>query len=206
MSLDNITALEIDSFFDYYSQRAASPATISAGAKVEEPAIPTVAHPSSVDDAIRVAKLLPKYKSLKKLLPEAALRQKMMLDNIPEAEIDAYIAYKEPVTPAASTPAASTTPVEWKLSKYKSMRAVLPEEALRQKMRLDDIPETDINAFFNTKISPPKLGGAAPAASAAKKEFGKYDALKDKMATIVKAMMIRDGFSNADIDKVLVKQ
>jgi hypothetical protein len=118
---------------------------------------------------------------MKKMLPEGAVRHKMMQEGIPDAEIEAFFngtlgAAAAPAAPAApgqhflsfvcfnkATSSLWCAAMDPKFEKYAKMKKMLPEGAVRQKMMQEGISDAEIEAFFNGTLG----AAAAPAAPAA---------------------------------------
>ena len=118
------------------------------------------------------------YDKMRKMLPEGAVRQKMDVDGFLPMEIDAYfsssgdvmsssssavpqplnqrdIAVEKQSRPPVSSrsgeresPAQAALSGDSRLKTYDTMRKMLPEGAVRQKMKMDGIPDADIDAYF----------------------------------------------------------
>jgi hypothetical protein len=106
---------------------------------------------------------LGKYRKLKQLMPEAAVRQRMSLDGFSEDHIIEFLATSTiggggnaspsiptpPPAPTLSKPQISEDPM---LFKYRKLKDSLPAEAVRQKMNLDGISANDIDRFLAGEI------------------------------------------------------
>ncbi|KAJ1442627.1 hypothetical protein B484DRAFT_389988 [Ochromonadaceae sp. CCMP2298] len=160
-----------------------------------------------------------------KMLPEGAVRQKMMGDGFSESEINNFITNGPPLispppdtsapAPAAAAPAAAA-PLDPRLEKYAKMKKLLPEGAVRQKMQMDGFSPEEIEAVFGgggggsgsagggggvgvgVGASPPPL---TPAEAI---RFAKYDKMAKMLPEgAVRQKMVGDGVDAADIDRFL---
>jgi hypothetical protein len=93
-----------------------------------------------------------KYEKMKKMLPEGAVRQKMSLEGISEAEIDDFFngTLNPPLSSASAPPSAAPDP---RFEKYEKMRKMLPEGAVRQKMTAEGFSNDEIDRFFSAALS-----------------------------------------------------
>jgi hypothetical protein len=107
-----------------------------------------------------------KYEKMKKMLPEGAVRQKMQMDGgfTPE-EIDAFMSGNPlpPTSTASATPAAAVGPDLSRFEKYEKMRKMLPEGAVRQKMKMDNFTDVEIDAMYAGTLA--SLGSSASGAA-----------------------------------------
>lgn len=183
MQVDGFTAEEIDAFL--------------AGAPIATAPAP-VAPAAPADD--RYAK----FEKMKRMLPEGAVRQKMMVEGFSEAEIDAFMAGAPIAAAAAAAPPAPpvAAPVDERFAKYDKMRKMLPEGAVRQKMMVEGIPEADIDAFFNGTLNTAAAAPPAPPAPAVVDErFAKFDKMRKMLPEgAVRQKMSLEGFTQAEID------
>ncbi|RYH10495.1 hypothetical protein EON65_39375, partial [archaeon] len=90
-----------------------------------------------------------KYDKMRKMLPEGAVRQKMMVDGFSETEIEAY--FNEEIGGSTrgegapiSPPLSSAPSMDERFARYERMRKMLPEGAVRQKMMVDGFSESEI--------------------------------------------------------------
>ena len=96
----------------------------------------------------------PKLQKFKKMLsmgiPKAAIRQKMIMDSIPEAEIDDFFGDKPKIhIRSGNKGAAAREQTNPALKKFKKMLSMgIPEPAVKQKMVMAQISDADIAAFF----------------------------------------------------------
>lgn len=171
-----------------------------------------------------------KYDSLRKILSESALRQKMRKDSITVEDIDKYFAISKAndeilsspprISPVPHSPAVTPPAIRVDLKKYKQLRSILPDNALRQKMVMDNIPEEEINLFLsevpsshllNTKQSTvipfPKLrmckGKSKRSTVTGMSQYPKYDVIKSEMVKLVSNMMRLDNLTEDDIIRTL---
>lgn len=104
-----------------------------------------------------------KYRKMAKLLPEAAVRQRMNLEGVSETDIDAFFAQRLNSTGrlSASTPDIVES-TEDKFEKYRKMRKnKLPEGAIRQCMSRDGYKEDEIESFLSKQEDVPVPASAA---------------------------------------------
>ena len=106
-----------------------------------------------------------KYKMMKKVLPEPAVRQKMSLDGFSEAEIEQFLSVAIAST-ASAPPAASLLPppppptepaAPDKFDKYRTMKKMFPLPILRHKMTSDGITADEIEGFLANIDGPPAM-------------------------------------------------
>ena len=145
MMTEGFTPDEIEAYFN---------GTLPAAA-----AAPVAVAPAALDERYI------KYDKMRKMLPEGAVRQKMMQDGFTPAEIDAFCAdvIITAVTPASALP-PPPAPVDPRFEKYDKMRKMLPEGAVRQKMMTDGFKPDEIEKFFSGAPSGgPGAGGAGSA-------------------------------------------
>ena len=97
-----------------------------------------------------------KYKMMKKVLPEAAVRQKMSLDGFSQEEIEQFLSGAHsaaplppplPSLPAAAAPPPAPSQPD-KFEKYRTMKKFLPLPVIQHKMTADGVPEADIKEFM----------------------------------------------------------
>jgi hypothetical protein len=163
---------------------------------------------------------LDKFVKMRKMLPEGAVRQKMALEGFTDAEIDRF--FSTPLLPSAPAAVATavavpSAPSDDRYNTYEKMRKMLPEGALRQKMKVDGFSDADIDRFFNgDQPSASSLNGDQPSASSVSSQkktttslspaeaikFSKYDKLLKKSgAEAVRLQMSADGLSEAEVDR-----
>eukprot|EP01035_Chromulina_nebulosa_P018465 gene18465-24175_t len=86
-----------------------------------------------------------KYLKLKDLIPEGAFRQKMKSDGYSDKDINHFISTSElPAQSASESNSSTNNP----LSKYEKMKGMMPEGAIRQKMRMDGFTDEIIDLFL----------------------------------------------------------
>ena len=155
---------------------------------------------------------LEKYRKMIKLLPAAAVKQKMSLDGISTSEIDSFLADLSKAAEETESPAGgSTAPsvpappkVDERLEKYRKMIKILPEHAVRQKMALDGFTADQIEAFVQNKGDSP-----APAAASSATEdvlaSSKYEKYRKMLKLVpehaVRQKMVVDGLSASEIEQ-----
>ena len=146
------------------------PSTISAPvvtAPVAAPSVPAV--PSPVVDE-RYAK----YDNMKKKLPEGAVRHSMKQNGFTSAEIDAFIS-GAPIPPSLSSSVADVpAAIDERFVKYDKMRKMLPEGAVRLKMKSEGISAADIDTFFELTTNAPSAASAVIATGTKKQRVYKY--------------------------------
>lgn len=153
---------------------------------------------------------LDKFVKMRKMLPEGAVRQKMALEGFNDAEIDRFFSTPRlPSAPAAVATAvvAPSAPSDDRYNTYEKMRKMLPEGALRQKMKVDGLSDADIDRFFNashpsaSSVSSQKKATTSLSPAEAIK-FSKYDKLLKKSgAEAVRLQMSADGLAEAEVDR-----
>ena len=140
-----------------------------------------------------------KYAKMKKMLPEGAVRQKMKVDGFSEDEIDAFFSGSPVAAAAAPTPPAPPAEDE-RFAKYAKMKKMLPEGAVRQKMKVDGFSEDEIDAFFSGAPVAAAAVPTPPAPPAEDERFAKYTKMKKMLPEgAVRQKMKVDGFSEEDI-------
>jgi len=163
---------------------------------------------------------LDKFVKMRKMLPEGAVRQKMAIEGFNDAEIDRF--FSTPLLPSAPAAVATAVvappaPSDDRYNTYEKMRKMLPEGALRQKMKVDGISDADIDRFFNgSHPSASSVNGSQPSASSVSSQkkattslspaeaikFSKYDKLLKKSgAEAVRLQMSADGLAEAEVDR-----
>jgi len=163
---------------------------------------------------------LDKFVKMRKMLPEGAVRQKMALEGFNDAEIDRF--FSTPLLPSAPAAVATAVvappaPSDDRYNTYEKMRKMLPEGALRQKMKVDGFSDADIDRFFNgSHPSASSVNGSQPSASSVSSQkkattslspaeaikFSKYDKLLKKSgAEAVRLQMSADGLAEAEVDR-----
>eukprot|EP01034_Spumella_vulgaris_P021864 gene21864-27939_t len=198
MMVDKISTEEIDQYFDGSLVRAtAAPAPVVAVAPMA--------------DAPPAEDKYTKYDKMKKMLPEGAVRQKMMTDKCTPDEIDQYFAgtivrVTGGAAPVASAAPVDAGPVEDKFTKYDKMKKMLPEGAVRQKMMVDKIPPEEIDQYFAGTVVRATSGAAPPVPAAgappAEDKFTKYDKMKKMLPEgAVRQKMMTDKCTAEEIDQ-----
>ena len=91
-----------------------------------------------------------KYKKMLRLLPSSHVREKMLEVGFPDNEIDDMIGPYDPNAPSSTivTSPMKAKPVDPKYEKYFKMMKHLPEDAVRQKMKMESLSDDDIEEFF----------------------------------------------------------
>jgi hypothetical protein len=193
MSSEGISASDIEAFFQGKVMSSSSASTSTDAG--------TAAAPASAggEDA-----KFEKFRKMQKMsLPEGAIRQKMMTEGIPAAEIDQFFSGPVPASgPAASAPTAAAGE-DPKFEKFRKMQKMsLPEGAIRQKMTTEGIATAEIDQFFS---GPVPSAAAAPAASEQPAEDPKFAKFR-KMQTMhmpdgaIRQKMTSEGISVAEQD------
>ena len=153
---------------------------------------------------------LDKFVKMRKMLPEGAVRQKMALEGLNDAEIDRF--FSTPLLPSAPAAVATavvapSAPSDDRYNTYEKMRKMLPEGALRQKMKVDGFSDADIDRFFNgshpssSSVNSQKKATTSLSPAEAIK-FSKYDKLLKKSgAEAVRLQMSADGLAEAEVDR-----
>lgn len=152
-----------------------------------------------------------KFDKMKKMLPEGAVRQKMMLEGFNEAEIEGFFNGTVGYTTTNSTNGANTNTnnnsnavvADERYAKFEKMKKMLPEGAVRQKMMLEGFTETEIEGFFNGTIptSANNPTNIASTATVVDERYVKYDKMRKMLPEgAVRQKMQTDGFSAADIE------
>ncbi|KAJ1412827.1 P-loop containing nucleoside triphosphate hydrolase protein, partial [Ochromonadaceae sp. CCMP2298] len=147
-----------------------------------------------------------KYSRMRRMLPEGAVRQKMMVDGFAQGDIDSFFAGPEapPAAPAPESPVAEPD----LYAKYRKMQSMLPEGAVRQKMMVDGFQQGDIDAFFGAESTPtttPTPTAPTPTAPTPtpipSTDLSKYQRMLRMMPEgAVRHKMTADGFSQAQVD------
>ncbi len=148
-----------------------------------------------------------KFTKMLKMLPEGAVRQKMMQEGCTEEEInnffkgdvkvDAIVPKPQEVAPLAEPP---LPPLDEKYIKYDKMLKMLPEGAVRQKMITDGLKPAEIDSFFNRLNPTPLKKTSNPSPPILNEKFAKYDKMRSMLPeAAVKQKMMQDGISPADI-------
>ncbi len=150
-----------------------------------------------------------KYVKMQKMLPEGAVRQKMAMEGISDQEIDDFFSGKL-ASGGASTSAApvsaSTAPaLPEKFEKYVKMKKMLPEGAVRQKMSMEGIPDSEIDAFFAGTLGTTPTGPTpAPASTAPAAEDPRFEKFRKMQKMLpegaVRQKMSLEGLTPAEID------
>eukprot|EP01040_Poterioochromonas_malhamensis_P011521 gene11521-12563_t len=199
MNLDGFSETEIESFFDgSYLTNVSQPVSLNPAASQFPPA-------PSVD-----VSRFEKYEKMKKMLPEGAVRQKMNLDGFSEAEIESFFSGSYLTSPSSSASAPAPAPAVdlSRFEKYEKMRKMLPEGAVRQKMNLEGISESEINAFFDGSLSAMLAKAAATPSSASAvssapvdPRYEKFEKMKKMLPEgAVRQKMGLEGFSEQEIN------
>ena len=141
MSLEGLSASEIDSFLSDVS-KAASTSSSNGGSAA--PAVSVPSPPPQVDERLE------KYRKMIKILPEIAVRQKMALDGYTADQIEAFVQNKgdSPAPAAATAVQQEDILTSAKYEKYRKMLKLVPEIAVRQKMTVDGLSTSEIEKFF----------------------------------------------------------
>jgi hypothetical protein len=197
MTMDGFTEEQIDLFFSgnfTFTVTVAEQKSAEANSKA-----PTTSSFDPSDILPLADPKFEKYIQMKRLLPEHAVRQKMMLEGFTEEQISAFFtgvytsmlnksgdSGEVPVTAAVSDP---------KYEKYNKMKAQgLPEGAIRQKMSMDGLNAEETENYFNPK--------PLSARATTDPRFEKYDKMKKQGLPegAVRQKLIMDGFSATEID------
>lgn len=126
-----------------FRKSAAAPAPETASATVSSAAVE--AKPNFSEDP-----KFEKYNKMKKMLPEGAVRQKMTTDGFTPSEIDNFFSQTVFAKPeAAAVQAKPNFETDERFEKFIRMKKMLPEGAVRQKMRMEGFTEEEINKFFS---------------------------------------------------------
>lgn len=197
MMTEGFNSAEIDSFFT-------NGPPMVAGAPVPAPPPPPAAPVAAVEPV--VDERYTKFVKMQKMLPEGAVRQKMMTEGFNSTEIDSFFANGPPMVTAAAPPAVSSAPVpDERYSKFVKMQKMLPEGAVRQKMASEGFTPAEVDAFFTN--GPPMIAGAAPAPPAPPAEpvvderYAKFVKMQKMLPEgAVRQKMMTDGFSPGEID------
>jgi hypothetical protein len=184
MATDGFTSEDVDAFFN---------GTVGAGASTDVGIAPPPAPAAaSVDPKYE------KYVKMKKMLPEGAVRQKMLQDGFPETEIEAF--FNGPPTPSVQ-PAAAAATMDPKYDKYVKMKKMLPEGAVRQKMMQEGISGPEIDAFFNGTLAGSGSPASAVSVVAVDPKYEKYVKMKKMLPEgAVRQKMMQDGLTEADVE------
>ena len=216
MMTEGFNQTEIDNFFTNGPPMvvAAPPAPASAtpalGAALAAvggvpPPPPATANAAPVPDE-RFAKFV----KMQKMLPEGAVRQKMMTEGFNQAEIDSFFTNGPPMVASAAAPVAVAVVLapepDERYAKYVKMQKMLPEGAVRQKMASDGFTPAEVDSFFTN--GPPMVAGAAPApAPVASAEpvpderFAKFVKMQKMLPEgAVRQKMMTEGFNQSEID------
>lgn len=132
-----------------------------------------------------------KYERMLKMVPNAAVRQKMVANGFSPIEADAFISHGPPVGHFPAPADLITTVLsEQRKEKYTMMLRMLPVDAVRQKMCVDGIATAHVDAFLCTATAP----GVDP-------RYSKYDKMLQMFPEgLVRQKMCVDGFSSLEID------
>ena len=131
--------------------------------KATTAAVETAAVDTEAEEAFN--KKFFKYKMMKKVLPEAAVRQKMTMDGFSPEEIEEFlsgaISSSAPTSqPIAAVllpppPPAAETAAPDKFDKYRTMKKMFPLAVLRHKMTADGLTAEEIEGFIENSDKPP---------------------------------------------------
>jgi len=147
----------------------------------------TAASSSSPAAAVVPNQRYAKYETMQKVLPEAVVRQKMVVDGFSVAEIDAFISHGPPVSTSHVPEVSFSTKTA---EKYAKMLSVFPEAIVRQKMFVDGFLSDQIVTFFATLTIP----GSDP-------RYQRYDKMLQMLPEgAVRQKMRADSFSALQID------
>eukprot|EP01032_Pedospumella_encystans_P007774 gene7774-9282_t len=135
MSVDGFTPSEIDSFLDN---------------------APAMSAPTCNTSTFPTAKL-EKYTKMRVILPENAVRQRMAADGFSTEMCDKFFASAPSETSAMVVETIRVTDGHFK--KYMKMKSLFPECVLRQKMSVDGVSSSEIDAFL---INGPPTGSIPP--------------------------------------------
>lgn len=141
MTMDGFSTIEIDQFLT--GKPAIDPIKVTSRIGALLPAAVSgigVPLPPNTDEKLE------KYQKMMKILPEHAVRQKMAMDGFTIEHIDNFIRNKGESTSTGDMGIASP-----KYEKYIKMLKMLPETAVRQKMVMDGMPNSEIDQFFFAK-------------------------------------------------------
>ena len=145
-----------------------------------------------------------KYRKMLKMLPSAAVQQKMTMDGISAAEIESFLSEgSKPTSEQSTVPTATPVQADDKLEKYRKMLKLLPEHAVRQKMSLEGYTAQQIDSFVQGTVqspAPPASGGEGPFSPKYEK-FMKMLKLLPEHA--VRQKMTMEGISVEEIEQVL---
>lgn len=140
MSLDGLSPSDIDNFF---SAAVASPSPSSSSLSSSPP--------SSAPPLLSNIKFA-KYEKMMKMLPEGAVRQKMMTDEISPAEIDTFFANMQSGGLAGGAP---TSPVK----KKEDTDSNLPPAGMQVKPKLKHAEDVKLKGIFWTKLKSDEVVG-----------------------------------------------
>jgi hypothetical protein len=192
MMLEGFSDAEIDGFFD---------GTVGSSSDVPPAAPPSFAPkpigPGTTDDRFA------KFEKMRKMLPEGAVRQKMMIEGFTSDEIENFFCggTGSDSTQSAITPIPA---VDDRFAKYDKMRKMLPEGAVRQKMQVDGISASDIEAFFTGTVVSPAPVVINQSAPVVDERFARFEKMKKILPEgAVRQKMQVEGFSAVEIDAFL---
>ena len=142
-----------------------------------------------------------KYVRMKKILPEVAIRQKMKLEGVlSEEEINNFFHTSKDLS-MDTQPRNSV--VENKFEKFVRMKKMLPETAVRQKMKLEGVSDEDIQNFFNGGTSANQVESSTvnTSVNVNSAKFEKFLKMKLSMPEIaIRQKMVLQGFSSVEIE------
>lgn len=195
MALDGISAQEIEDFMSGKVSSNPTPTQVSN----------TDSASNSSSSLIATNPKFEKFVKMKKLLPEAAVRQKMSLDGISNEEIDDFMSGK--VSPPSVVQPIQQS-LDPKFEKFVKMKKILPEAAVRQKMSLDGISAQEIEDFMSGKLESSTTASntgdnvvITQVANVIDPKFIKFGKMKKLLPeAAVRHKMALDGISNQDID------
>ena len=144
---------------------------------------------------------LSKYAKMQTMFPECVIRQKMSVDGFTTSEIDSFLG-SAPEMPVP-TNHTSTSPTA-KLGKYTKMRAILPENAVRQHMAADGFSPEMCDKFFAS--APSETGTiVVDTIRVTDVHFKKYMKMKSLFPEcVLRQKMSVDGFFSSEIDAFLI--